>query len=671
MKKYSIFAAAFFVACCANVFAQDWQALWSSADEAALIKAIEAPGDAPNDIFLKNIACKRLAIIGTDASIPALTAMLPNEKLNFNARFALEAMTSAASADALIKAASELSGPQQIGVIDSIGVRNLPTAVPTLKTLLEKNPTPELKKAIFIALGYIATDDAIAILTAEAAKPLPEEFPTKAGLADALFDAAETCRQAGNDAKALEIYDALVANEGMPTFIRKAAAYNGLLTLGAKAADRIKEKMTSEKECCFTGGLKTLREFDEANAAPIYEAVNAVVDQLPPERQALIVFALRELQGDGFKKGYLPTLVDLLQAENPAVKLAAVKALGNVGSVDPVAAYEAIIGNKAGSEGDANYLNAAVEAVVALPEGAVDEKIAKLDWTPSANLTPAEIAGLKANMKIIELRRVADCGPLLVKTATTEGIDPSVRDGALAALSEIVTLDKLNLLVDALSGEADDAKVDWILRAACTRLPREDCAKKVGEMFDAADTEGKLKLLPLLKQIGGPVALAKVEAACFVPETADKASEILGQWNTPDDLEPLAAACLKLATQAKENKYKVRGIRSYIRIPRQFNLPAEKRFEMCKTAFETASRPEDKALIFEIFKRVVEAKSATAALEYTKFDEFKEPACEAAVVVAEKVQGTSDELKAAMQKVVAATANADLKARAQKVLDRK
>lgn len=671
MKKYLIFAAAFCAVCCAGVFAQDGPTLYSTNDEAVLIGAIQAPGEEPNDIYLKNMACKRLAIIGTDNAVPALSAMLASEKLNFNARFALEAMTTAASADALIKAAAELTGPQQIGAVDSIGVRSLPTAVATLKVLLENNPSPELKKAVYIALGYIATDDSIAILTSELAKPLPEDFPAKAGLADALFDAAETCRQAGNGEKALEIYDAVVANEGMPTFARKAAAYNGLLTLGAKAADRIKEKLTSDKECCFSGALKTLREFDEQDAAPIYGAVNDVTGQLTPERLALIVFALRELQGDAFKKEYLPTLAELVKSDNSEIRIAAARALGNVGSVDPAAAYDALISAPAAAQGDTGYLDAAVEAAVALPVGAVDEKIAELDWTASANMTAEQIAGLKAKLKIVELRRVADCGPLLVKTATTEGIDPALRDGALAALSEIVTLDKLNLLVDALSGETDDAKVDWILRAACTRLPREDCAKKVCEMFDAADVDGKIKLLPLLKQIGGPTALAKVEAACYVPATADKATEILGQWNTPDDIEPLAAACLKLATDAQGNKYKVRGIRSYIRIPRQFNLPAEQRFAMCKTAFDTATRPEDKALIFEIFKRVVEAKSAAAALEYAQFDEYKEPACEAAVVVAEKVQGTSDELKAAMTKVVATTGNDELKARAQKVLDRK
>ena len=75
-----------------------------------------------------------------------------------------------------------------------------------------------------------------------------------------------------------------------------------------------------------------------------------------------------------------------------------------------------------------------------------------------------------------------------------------------------------------------------------------------------------------------------------------------------------------------------------------------------------------------------------AALEYAKRDEFKEAACEAAVVVAEKIRvsqpewkwdaKTDDAAKAkagkdlieSMKRVVDTTSNADLKARAQKLL---
>ena len=74
-------------------FAQvSWSDVQTSTDEALLMKAIDQPGDSPEAIHNVNVACKRLAVYGTPKSIPALVALLPVEKQNFNARFALEAM---------------------------------------------------------------------------------------------------------------------------------------------------------------------------------------------------------------------------------------------------------------------------------------------------------------------------------------------------------------------------------------------------------------------------------------------------------------------------------------------------------------------------------------------------------------------------------------------------
>ncbi|MBR5244032.1 MAG: hypothetical protein IKW13_07345, partial [Thermoguttaceae bacterium] len=168
--------------------------------------------------------------------------------------------------------------------------------------------------------------------------------------------------------------------------------------------------------------------------------------------------------------------------------------------------------------------------------------------------------------------------------------------------------------------------------------------------------------------------------------TVDKATQILGEWNTPSDAEGVADVCLKIAQQARDAKYHSRGIRGYVRIPRQFDMPVARKIEMCKIAFETARRAEDKALIFEVFKRNIVAENVVAALEYAKYAEYKEVACETAVFVAEKIRvsqpewkwdaQTDDAAKAkagkdlidSMKRVVDTTSNADLKARAQKLL---
>ena len=149
---------------------------------------------------------------------------------------------------------------------------------------------------------------------------------------------------------------------------------------------------------------------------------------------------------------------------------------------------------------------------------------------------------------------------------------------------------------------------------------------------------------------------------------ADKATEVLGQWNTPEDAAPLAAACLNLAKSS--SKYKTRAIRAYIRIPRQFDLAEDLRIKMAKIAFDTAVRPEDKQLIFEIFKRMITSNSVSAALSYADQPEYSETACETAVFIAEKIKGTSPELQESMKKVLETAKSQELKDRASKVLER-
>ena len=223
MKKSFILMAAFLFGSLAPLSAQDQETVWKSKDESLLIQVIEKPGDAPEDIFIKNLACKRLAVVGTDAAIPALTAMLPNEKLNFNARTALEAMPGAAVDDALIGALTELSGKPLVGVIDTLAVRSVPSAVQPLADLLAKTEDPAVKKAIYIAWGYIATDESITALKAELGKEKSADFAVNAALADALMNAAETCMLADDYGKAIEIEDAVAAGD-FPAFSKNGAA---------------------------------------------------------------------------------------------------------------------------------------------------------------------------------------------------------------------------------------------------------------------------------------------------------------------------------------------------------------------------------------------------------------------------------------------------------------
>ena len=684
MKKYafSFLSSALLAAVVASPsFAQDVATLQTTSDEALLLQAIDGAGSEPADIHRVNVAVKRLAVVGTEASIPKLVALLANEQQNFNARFALEAFPFDAADAALAEAAAQLDGACLVGVIDSIGVRGKAESVELLTKIYAEKDDVVVKKAVLAALGAIATDEAAGFLVSEAKKDLNGADPLfLRGLGDAILDAAEAREKAGVLVGAAALYDA-ATTAGLPNFIREAGIYRALVCRGAESAAKIVELIKSDDQQIVDAALKTVREFKDADAPKVVETLLAAFDSFPEAKQILVLRALGDRKDDASKKLVFPKAVALAKDGSVALKIAAAKALINVGTIDTVAAFDPF----EAEDFDEKELG---DAIVALGVALDDEKFAaQIDEAvgdlPDALDEFSEAAALGI-LKIVELRRVESAGPVLVKIAETK--QGAVRDAALAALSEIVSLDNLDLLVAALDGETDDAKVDWILRAACTRMPREECAAKVADLFaKETNLDAKNKTLPLLKQIGGPTALAAVANACNGP-TVDKATQILGEWNTPSDAEGVADVCLKIAQQARDAKYHSRGIRGYIRIPRQFDMPVARKIEMCKIAFETARRAEDKALIFEVFKRNIVAENVVAALEYAKYPEFKEAACEAAVVVAEKIRvsqpewkwdaQTDDAAKAkagkdlidGMKRVVDTTSNADLKARAQKLL---
>ena len=127
----------------------------AESQEAKLIAVLQSNA-APQE---KAITCKRLAICGTKAAVPALAALLADEQLASWARIGLEAIPDPAVDAALRDAAGKLQGKLQIGVINSIGKRRDAKAVAWLSQKL-KDADPALVSAAAAALGRIGGEPA-------------------------------------------------------------------------------------------------------------------------------------------------------------------------------------------------------------------------------------------------------------------------------------------------------------------------------------------------------------------------------------------------------------------------------------------------------------------------------------------------------------------------------
>ena len=153
----------------------------------------------------RDYACRQLALVGSDASVPALAALLPKPRSSYMARYALEGIGSPAATKALRDAIGTTTGPARVGVVISLGrLADAEAAGPIAALLGEEDPA--LREAAVIALGRIGTAEAAAALQAFAAKA-PEAL-RHAVVAAELQAAERLCRQGSTDV-AIKLYESL------------------------------------------------------------------------------------------------------------------------------------------------------------------------------------------------------------------------------------------------------------------------------------------------------------------------------------------------------------------------------------------------------------------------------------------------------------------------------
>jgi HEAT repeat protein len=182
--------------------------------------------DAPRDA--KDFVCRKLMVIGTAESVPALAELLTDKDLSHMARYALQRMPAPEATQALRDALPKVDGVTKIGVIGSLGARHDAASVPALAALLGDADAKIACSAAY-ALGAIGTADASKALGG-AAKTSSDGL--KQAVADASLRCAERLLADGNRAEAMRVYKSL-CGEDQPKHVRLAAT-RGLLAVAGK-----------------------------------------------------------------------------------------------------------------------------------------------------------------------------------------------------------------------------------------------------------------------------------------------------------------------------------------------------------------------------------------------------------------------------------------------------
>ncbi|MDR0327016.1 MAG: HEAT repeat domain-containing protein [Planctomycetaceae bacterium] len=618
-----------------------------------------------NILYFKMLAAKRLGLYGTKAAVPVLVPRLDNDQDGFYVRYALETIPGAEVDAALCEALKTNKKPGVLsGILTTLGVRGNSNSAAAVKPFLT-HENAEVKKAAGYAYALTAGKDGDAFFINGQLDPL---------LADSGFLFAEQYRHQGNTAQAVKIYEAL-ASTNIKEYQKMSAIYQSSLTLGLKSADLLFQQLAPglpRKQ--FEVGLKAGQELPADRGGTVAKVLDkqfyAQTDQL---RRAKMVLALGNRLDKESKAVVLPSIIELAKGKFPtvsgipagtdktvsvAVRVAAIEALQNIGDASAVGALI----EAANQTEEKSVADAARNTLATVPGKEVDDAICKLleGNNPAVRVTA---------IKLVAERRIFSAASILINAIGDSNAD--VSGAAVAALGEISGIEDLPKLVGLLrqaSSDEEAQKILNVLKSACTRFPQDAAATEVAKALEGSSTKLKTQLLELLMEIAGQKSLDIVNGFAWSDdaEMRDQATRILGRWRSPQDLDIVAAACLRLAKESEE--YKVRNLSSYIRLARQFSMPEERRFSMCQEVLDLADRDEVRVMIFPVYERLDSVAALEKAAAHLDNPALQERAAEAAVVIGKKLQGRRPQAAKIMEDVIKTTKNDATRLQAEMVL---
>jgi HEAT repeat protein len=587
----------------------------SGPKEAELIKVLRTAPPAE-----KAIACKQLAIYGTKEAVPALAPLLADEQLASWARIALEAIPDPAAGEALRNATQKLEGKLLVGVLNSIGVRRDAGAVEQL-TGRVKDKDVQVASAAAVALGRIGNPAATKTLR-QSLTSAPA--PVRTAIAEGCVLCAERLMTEGKANEAAEIYDE-VRKADVPKQRKLEATRGSMLARKSEGVPLLVEQLKSTDKAFFRLGLTTARELPGREVA---EALSAELARTAPERAALLIYALADRPGFTVS----PAILEAAKTGDKQVRVAAIEVIGRSGDAASIATLLA-----SAADADAELVQAAKAALAALPGKNVDAEIA-------ARLAKAEGKDLPVLIEVVGQRRV-EATPALVKAL--EHREAAVRHAALTALGETVGPKELSVLIDQVvePKNVDDAQIAArALKAASVRMPdREACAAELTAAMSQAPASAKRALLEILGAMGGPKALETIAAAMkgSDEQLQDAGSRVLGEWMKVD----AAPVLLDLSKTASSDKYRIRALRGYIRLARQFATSDAQRAEMCQRALDAARRPDEQKLVLTVLEGYPSVEGLKVAVKAAKTPALRDEATRVALVIAQNVSDKGTEAR--------------------------
>lgn len=560
------------------VYARKDNAAESGACETKLLEFLGS-GATP---VAKMAACRMLRLIGGDASVPVLQAMLADKGTADMAMYALAKIPGAAADRALLQTLPQAEAATRIAIIAALGARKLSEAVPALVPLLKSGG--DFAAASALALGEIGGAPAAGALTGALGSAPAGLKPV---IAASIMKCAEGFAAAGNMRGALPLYNLLLEDAALPEPVREAAMLGRITASGDQAASVLTEQLKGADTAMQEVAILKIRDVIKP------EAVGAIAGLLPGLPEASQVKLLAVLSGYP-RERVLPTVLQAAGSNSLPVRLAALQAMESVADSSTVPFLAETAAKARGPE-----QSAARGALSRLKGRAVDQAVLAL-----LAAKPAEEVQVELLMAIAERRDFA------AKSAVAALLDSSpsrIRIQALRTLRAIGTPSDMTAMLRFLiktQEEAERAEAETTVAALAQKTDNPDGrANSVKEMLAGEkDAGARARLCGVLGRIGDDSALPALRTAARDKneEVADAAVRALAAW-------PTAAARDDVTLLARESKNETHRLLALQGLLRMIGLERFRRPEAVvadlKEAAQLVSRLEEKRLILGTLTR--------------------------------------------------------------------
>ncbi len=625
-------ALSIFLCCCALALAASGEPAAIAGDETQLIAILQSD----HSLTEKDAACARLKWIGTARCVPALAALLTDDQLSHSARYALESMPGAEAETALLQALGKTSGSNQIGVINSLAVRQDANAVPLLGKLLSGGDTNAMCAAA-VALGRIGGQQAITALMVGWPHSVSGAFH------DAEFDGLLACANrlltAGDHANARTVFGHLYKDS--KTERTREAAFRGMiLASGRRGISIMTDAITVEHGAMQAAALQAASELEGS------DATKALADLLP-KTHAPVQIALLDCLDRRRDPVALPAVAKMVGSSDADVRLAAINALGDLG------------------DGSVAVLLAGVAATATGPEKIAARQA--LLYLRHGDVTPALLeafAGAAPAVKPELIRALGERGdasavPRLLEMARSQ--DEGTRASSLQALALLAGPAQLADLVQlVVQASTDDARAEAAdaLGSACQRIESRTGHCDVQALTEAARTgplAARLALLALCSGLTEESVRQVLRAALEDTDLRVREAALHALCESRDG--DLLADLLKAASGAGDEKTRVLAVRGCVRLITQeegVKLSNDQKLAALKTMLDKPLEVSEKRLVLSGLAQIPDRQALSLASAMIEDAPVRAEAAQSALVIAQSIAATRpEEAGAALTKIMA------------------